>query len=78
MDTEYYTKRRSAAKETKTKFMKGKSGRYFSVEEYDFINGIKFLFSAFELPQTDLVITMTSQYLRKNMCMVCLDNRPAV
>lgn len=44
MDTEYYTKRRSAAKETKTKFMKGKSGRYFSVEEYDFINGIKFLF----------------------------------
>lgn len=67
MDTEYCTNRCSAAKDTKIEFMKRKTGRYFSIEEYDFINGIWVLFSAFELPQTDLVITTTSQYLRKNV-----------
>lgn len=40
MDTEYCTNRDSAAKETKNEFMKGKTGRYFSIEEYGFINGI--------------------------------------
>ena len=71
MDTEYCTNRRSAAKETKTEFMKGKTGRYFSIEEYDFINGIWVLSSVFELPQTDLVVTTTSQYLRKNVYAMC-------
>lgn len=40
MDTEYCTNRDSAAKETKNELMKGKTGRYFSIEEYAFINGI--------------------------------------
>lgn len=72
MDTEYCTNRDSAAKETKNEFMKGKTGRYFSIEEYGFINGILgSLFSTFQSLQTDLLITTTSQYLRKNVYAIC-------
>lgn len=70
MDTEYLTDT-SAAKEAKTEFMKRKTRTYFLVEVYDFTNGIWVLFSAFELPQRDLVIATTSQYLRKSVYAIC-------